>query len=425
MPRNSSGNYTLPSAINPVVANTTITASWANLTLTDVAQAVTDSLDRQGRGSMLAPLKLANGTESAPALTFASESNSGLYRASAGDFRLSVAGSDVLQMEVGKVTAPDDMEILGSLAVTGAIVGDVTGDVLGNVVGDLTGDVTGNLTGDVTGNVSGTAGGLSVILPVADGGTGMGVALWGHIYGLRMSTPGSSTSMTIGAGQTTDEAAAAAYINLSAPITKNTTAWAVGSAAGGLDSGVAAINTWYHWYVIRRPDTDVVDACFSLSVAGPTVGGNIPAAYTQFRRVGSMLLNSSGQWERFVQHKNFFQWVTPTNESFGVSVLTPTLRTITRVPPGISVMVRGMVLLANTGGAMDSASHWDPALGAAKPGEVGTLQVFVNSVVSQAARAIIDTRTDTSARIYNTCSGSALTTYTYQVLGWFDDRGQG
>lgn len=41
-----------------------------------------------------------------------------------------------------------------------------------NFVGPLAGNVTGNLTGNVTGNVSGTAGGLSIILPIANGGTG-------------------------------------------------------------------------------------------------------------------------------------------------------------------------------------------------------------------------------------------------------------
>ena len=44
MPRNGSGTYSLPSG-NPVVAGTTIEASWANTTLNDVATELTGSLE--------------------------------------------------------------------------------------------------------------------------------------------------------------------------------------------------------------------------------------------------------------------------------------------------------------------------------------------------------------------------------------------
>lgn len=60
MSRDGSGNYTLPAGVNPVVAGTTITDDWANTTLTDVATAMTDSLDRQGRGAPLANLSMGN-----------------------------------------------------------------------------------------------------------------------------------------------------------------------------------------------------------------------------------------------------------------------------------------------------------------------------------------------------------------------------
>jgi hypothetical protein len=43
MPRDGSGNYALPAG-NPVVTATTISSSWANTTLSDIAQALTDSV---------------------------------------------------------------------------------------------------------------------------------------------------------------------------------------------------------------------------------------------------------------------------------------------------------------------------------------------------------------------------------------------
>ena len=45
MPRNSTGKYFLPDG-NPVADGELITAEWANSTLSDIATAITDSLDR-------------------------------------------------------------------------------------------------------------------------------------------------------------------------------------------------------------------------------------------------------------------------------------------------------------------------------------------------------------------------------------------
>lgn len=48
MPRNLSGTYTLPSG-NPVTAGTTITTTWANNTLNDIATALTQSVSSDGQ----------------------------------------------------------------------------------------------------------------------------------------------------------------------------------------------------------------------------------------------------------------------------------------------------------------------------------------------------------------------------------------
>lgn len=92
MPRNSSGTYTLPTG-NPVVPNTLIDTNWANPTMSDIGSSITDSLDRFGRGGMLAQLKLADGTLVQPAFAFNSESSTGLLRPSAGTFQVSVLGA--------------------------------------------------------------------------------------------------------------------------------------------------------------------------------------------------------------------------------------------------------------------------------------------------------------------------------------------
>lgn len=94
MPRNSGGTYSLPSG-NPVVAGTTIEAAWANNTLSDVGNELTNSLSRQGTGGMLAALRLADGSVTVPGLAFVSETTTGFYRAASNDMRMAILGSDV------------------------------------------------------------------------------------------------------------------------------------------------------------------------------------------------------------------------------------------------------------------------------------------------------------------------------------------
>lgn len=138
MPRNSSGTYTLPAG-NPVVPNTLIETTWANPTMSDIGSAITDSLDRQGRGSMLAPLKLTDGTAVAPSLSFSSESTTGMYRAAAGTLGLTIAGVLKLSLTATALTlaagvafaAPGGFtgQLAGPLGTAGAPTFTFTGDL--------------------------------------------------------------------------------------------------------------------------------------------------------------------------------------------------------------------------------------------------------------------------------------------------------
>ena len=88
MPRDANGNYTLPAG-NPVVTQTLITSVWANSTMNDVAAALTDSLDRTGKGGATAAMRFADGTDSAPGITFNNDVSLGFYRDSgSGQMRI-------------------------------------------------------------------------------------------------------------------------------------------------------------------------------------------------------------------------------------------------------------------------------------------------------------------------------------------------
>lgn len=101
MPRNGSGTYTLPSG-NPVVTLTTITSTWANTTLSDIATALTGSLAADGQTGLTGPFKLQDGTVSAPGLTWATETTSGWYRAAAGTFGFTVQANLALQVNANR-----------------------------------------------------------------------------------------------------------------------------------------------------------------------------------------------------------------------------------------------------------------------------------------------------------------------------------
>ena len=77
------------------------------------------------------------------------------------------------------------------------------------------------------------------------------------------------TVLDISAGACSDEGNTLT-MRLASPITKTTSAWAVGTGNGMLDTGSVAANFWYHVYLMERPDTSVVDVLMSLSI---TLGG--------------------------------------------------------------------------------------------------------------------------------------------------------
>ena len=79
MPRDLSGNYTLPAG-NPVVDDTVIETSWANPTMADIATQFNNVITRDGLLGPTLPFKLIDGAAAAPGLAFNSAASTGMYR---------------------------------------------------------------------------------------------------------------------------------------------------------------------------------------------------------------------------------------------------------------------------------------------------------------------------------------------------------
>lgn len=244
------------------------------------------------------------------------------------------------------------------------------------------------------------------------------IVLRNYLAGLTLSTAGSSVTMSIGAGEATDSTNVARLI-LAAAIAKTTSAWAVGNAQGGLDTGAIANSTGYHFFLIIRPDTGVVDVLFSLSATSPTM----PTNYTLFRRIGWGKTDGSGHWTAFSQDGDEFLWATPVSDVNASNLgTTATLNTLT-VPTGIKVtaLLRAGTSNASAGNAVliTSPDETDRA----PNGITGdyTLVNSVSNVLNSGGHIAIRTNTSGQIRLR---SGNASTTIQVASYGWLDQRGK-
>lgn len=174
MARDGSGTYTLP--LNAVVTATTITPTWANTTLDDIATELTDSLDRYGRGGLTSAFENLSGSASLPGISYINDPASGYYLAATNEMQAIVGTNKVARWYDDTATGAGDQRpfqvwdgsawfspldpaslpssmTFGTVTTTGAIVANSipavpTGglNVAGGmaIVGDS--DIAGNLT---------------------------------------------------------------------------------------------------------------------------------------------------------------------------------------------------------------------------------------------------------------------------------------
>lgn len=234
-----------------------------------------------------------------------------------------------------------------------------------------------------------------------------------YLAGFTMSTSGSSATMTVGGGQSTDSTNAL-MLSRGASIAKTTAAWAVGTGNGGLDTGAIAINTGYHFYEIFRPDTGVEDVIFSLSATSPA----LPANYTKFRRLGWGKTNASSQWTKFTQVGNDFYWDTPVQDFVGAGSTTAALLTCS-LPSGLKV--KGYFNLVATNNTNANIYITDPA-NADLAVATAASSFSITVAGGTGANAPASCWTNTAGQIRHREGGTANIAIVTQ--GWMDNRGR-
>jgi hypothetical protein len=244
-----------------------------------------------------------------------------------------------------------------------------------------------------------------------------------YLAGLTLSTAGASTTMTTAAGMATD-AANAYMMKLTSSVAKTTSAWAVGTGNGGLDTGAIANSTWYHFYLIQRLDTSVVDVLFSLSATAPTM----PTNYGLKRRIGSGLTSGAAQWVAFIQDGDYFRWLASVLDinanNPGTAAVT---RTLASVPTGVNVFAQFNANINSTTPQAATVIFSDLSANDEAP----SVTVAPLSMLSQPITTLVDqfgtfsVRTNTSAQIRSRISLSdANTNLRIATTGWIDRRGR-
>jgi hypothetical protein len=254
-------------------------------------------------------------------------------------------------------------------------------------------------------------------LPAVDGSQLTGIipsVLNGYLYGLALSTAGSSATFAVAAGVATDSTNSASMAF--AGTNKTTAAWAVGAGNGALDTGTIAASTWYHVFLIKRTDSGGVDVLISLSATTPTM----PTNYTLKRRIGSLLTNASSQWTLFHQNGDEILWDARTNNVSGGAAPSAASLVGVTVPTGVQVnallYARADYATAATSILITSPDESDQAPGSANA------SLFVNSTNTPVI-GMLNVRTDTSGRV-RVRAGAAGPTYTLTTVGYIDRRGR-
>lgn len=239
-----------------------------------------------------------------------------------------------------------------------------------------------------------------------------------YIAGLTLANNGTNpnTQVDFAPGVAVDNANAF-IMSLAATMTKTlqaSGAFAAGTGNNGLFSGAKAVSTWYHCFLIRNTATGAIDAGFDTSVTA----ANIPAGYSAYRRVGSILTDASGNIRTFVQFGNEFDWVTPLRDINVTGIGIGTANYAVTVPPGIQVEAVIQGFASSTAGS-SAVNINTPGLNDVASGNAPTTQTPGTNAGS-VGRLYVRTNTAQQIQIATTQTG---TQYSFGAYGWRDLRG--
>lgn len=238
-----------------------------------------------------------------------------------------------------------------------------------------------------------------------------------HIQGMIASNNGADAvnDIDVSAGSCAD-ATGAHNIILTAITKQLDAAWAVGTNAGGLDTGSIGNNDYFIW-AIKRSDTGVCDVLFSLSVTAPTM----PANY-DFKRLLGWFRRSAGAIVAFFSLETAgggikTAWKATRLDVDVVEDTTANLRVIS-VPVGIRVKANLNVYASCVGsmGIYVSSPDVNDEAVSITAAPLANVQVSTDSPADEGIMQV-EVMTDASAQI-RTRALAASTTLRIATLDW-------
>jgi hypothetical protein len=254
-------------------------------------------------------------------------------------------------------------------------------------------------------------------------------AISGYIVSNDVTNP--NTTLNVSAGNCRDSTNSR-NIPRTAGLIKNLFAvWAAGTNQGGRDVATApAANETWHVHAILNGTSGVTDVLFSKSATAPT----LPTGYTHFRRILSVILDSSANIKGFVQTGSYVQ-LKVRNAEFATTsngVAAGTLRNM-QVPLGLKLRLDVYYQSTTSGGSTTDPAFsgcYDPDVGVPN----GTLatnnsarwaQIRVqwggSNLDLRYQTTMLQVYTNTNAQIY-TASNDTGDTIAGGVVGWLDPR---
>lgn len=239
----------------------------------------------------------------------------------------------------------------------------------------------------------------------------------GHIWGLLMSNAADTANdITVAAGQAKDEGNGRLMV-LAASITKRLDAtWAVGDAAGGLNTGAEANSTWYEVHLIMRVDTGVVDVMFTTTANRAT----LPTSYTLQRRIGWIRNDGAGAILQFTHVGDYITLTTQINDAAFTATATATAVTLT-VPPSTIARFRAGATSTTSVNTTNATVFSEIVEGNVTPTETTGIISIGACDIDGADGGHFELRASATSTIEHDSDG---TTYTVDIstFGWIDDR---
>lgn len=322
----------------------------------------------------------------------------------------------VTTLESGNTTISGNKTLSGTTTLSGAV--SVTGSLNVALASDPVSPTDGMLWYNATSDIPK----IQVNSVTKTIATTDNVLTRSYLSGLALSTAADANNdLTIAIGSCRDSTDAASLALASALTKQSDAAWAVGTNAGGMDTGTKPTSATLHIWLIKRLDTGVVDALYSISETAPTM----PTNYTVKRRIGSRRTDSSGNIINMHQYGdvNYFDTVQALDVDDSAQGTTAITRTLL-VPLGLQfeAIINAMVTAAS--GVM-AVSFTNLDLTDTAPSITATplSQLTVPNGAGQMASGQLRIITNTSGQI-RTRSTNASTTVRIATAGWVDRRGK-